>query len=203
VITIGRGDGNTIILNSARISRNHARIEWSKDNFTIRDMSSSNGTFVNGQRIEYLPCALKDGDLIMLERIPVHFEVIKAVQPLVEQDASTLPTVPMVKHGKSVARPRIVITEGAESGREIALEGDEITIGRECPSASWQVQLKDGSASRPHARIEQQKGQYSITDLGSANGTTVNNIPVYAPVTLNEGDVIGIGVTKLTFHLMT
>ena len=49
VVTIGRGDANTIVINSARVSRNHARIEWKGDSFTIRDMSSSNGTFVNGQ----------------------------------------------------------------------------------------------------------------------------------------------------------
>ena len=201
VVTIGRGDSNTIVLNSARISRNHARIEWSGEYFTVRDMSSSNGTFVNGRRIEYLPCSLKDGDLIMLERVPVHFEEISAPLSVLEQDANTLPTVPMIKQGRAVARPRIVITEGLELGRVIVLEGEEITIGRESQSATWQVRLKDGTVSRPHAQIELHQGQYSITDLGSANGTTVNNISVFAPVALSDGDIIGIGATKLTFRL--
>mgnify|MGYP001766040044 CR=1 FL=1 len=201
VITIGRGDGNTIILNSARISRNHARIEWSMDNFSVRDMNSSNGTYVNGQRIEHLPCALNDGDLIMLERIPIQFKVIKAAIPLFEQDASTLPTVPKIKQGVEVVRPRLVLNEEADFRQDISLSGEEITIGRECPSANWHVQLKDSAVSRPHARITLNQGQYSITDLGSANGTTVNNVPVYAPVILREGDLIEIGATKLTFHL--
>jgi len=69
VVTIGRGDMNTIVIDSPRVSRNHARIEWGGDAFTVLDLRSSNGTYVNGQRLEYLPYRLNNGDYIFLERI--------------------------------------------------------------------------------------------------------------------------------------
>jgi pSer/pThr/pTyr-binding forkhead associated (FHA) protein len=197
-VTIGRGDANTIVISSARVSRNHARIEWTGDSFTIRDMSSSNGTFVNGQRVEYMPWGLRDGDLIMLERVPIHFEEIRLQRA--EQDGTSLRTVPMGKQGKDAPMPRLVITEGPDVGREINIDEDAITIGRESQSATWKVQLKDSTVSRPHARIEHHKGVYTLIDLGSANGTTLNDLFVIVPVTLSDGDVIGVGATKLTFR---
>lgn len=199
VVTVGRGDANTIMLSSARVSRNHARIEWNGNNFTIRDMSSSNGTFVNGQRVEYMPRILYDGDLIMFERVPMHFEEVKP--PGYEQDASSLPTVPRVQRGRKTPIPILVIAGGPDAGREIALDEDGATIGRTSQSATWKVRLNDSSVSRPHALIVHEHGQYSITDLGSINGTTVNGALVVKPVTLTDGDNIGVGGTKLIFRL--
>jgi len=199
VVTIGRGDANIIVLDSARISRNHARIEWNGDGYTVRDMSSSNGTFVNGKRVEYMPCALRNGDLILLERIPMRFEEIKLKR--IEQDISSLPTVPKVQSVKESIKPRLIIIEGSDIGREIVIDGSELMIGRESQSATWNVRIKDNTISRPHARIEYDSGKYILNDLGSANGTTVNEQLLIAPVTLNDGDVIGLGATKITFKI--
>jgi pSer/pThr/pTyr-binding forkhead associated (FHA) protein len=198
-VSIGRGDANTIVINSARVSRNHARIEWKDDGFFIRDLSSSNGTFVNGQRIEYMPWGLQDGDLIMLERVPIHFEEISL--PRAEQYINTLPTVPMAKQGEEIRKPRLVISQGNEVGQEITIDDDELIIGRESGNATWKVRIKDNTVSRPHARIERNKGVYTLIDLGSANGTTLNDNFVIAPVPLKDGDTIGIGSTRLVFRL--
>jgi hypothetical protein len=52
-VTIGRADHNTIILTEPRVSRKHAQIEWQKDTgaFAIFDVGSSNGTYINGDRL--------------------------------------------------------------------------------------------------------------------------------------------------------
>jgi pSer/pThr/pTyr-binding forkhead associated (FHA) protein len=199
VVTIGRGEGNIIVFSSARISRNHARIEWNGDGFVVRDMSSSNGTFVNGQRVEYMPLALRDGDLIMLERIPMRFEEIRPNRA--EQDINSLPTVPKGQTVKGILKPRLVVTDGPEIGREIIIDDDELTIGRDSQTATWKIRLIDNTVSRPHAKIENRKGIYSLIDLGSANGTTINDFLVIVPVTLNDGDIIGLGASKLTFKI--
>jgi pSer/pThr/pTyr-binding forkhead associated (FHA) protein len=199
VVTIGRGDGNIIVLSSARISRNHARIEWNGDDFAIRDMSSSNGTFVNGQRVEYMPLALRDGDLIMLERIPMHFE--KIIPNRAEKDINSLPAVPKVEFVAGINKSRLIVSDGPEIGREIIIDDDELTIGRDSQNATWKIRLKDNTVSRPHAKIENRKGSYSLIDLGSANGTTINDLFVILPVTLNDGDIIGLGASKLTFKI--
>ena len=52
VITIGRGDGNDIMINDSHASRHHMQIIKHDDgHYTLSDFGSTNGTFVNGQRI--------------------------------------------------------------------------------------------------------------------------------------------------------
>ncbi|MCA9994010.1 MAG: FHA domain-containing protein, partial [Anaerolineales bacterium] len=63
-ITIGRGNSNAIVLNSNRISREHARLEVENGQPIVRDLASTNGTSVNGQRVTLSP--LNDGDLIQI-----------------------------------------------------------------------------------------------------------------------------------------
>jgi len=51
LITIGRGPGNTIVLNHPQVSGNHARLERSGNTYRIVDQNSTNHVYVNGQRV--------------------------------------------------------------------------------------------------------------------------------------------------------
>ena len=73
-ISIGRELGNTIVINDAEVSRNHAKLTWQGAGYLIEDTGSTNGTFVNKQRIS-APHAVKAGDLVSLsENISLMFE---------------------------------------------------------------------------------------------------------------------------------
>lgn len=73
-ISIGRELGNTIVINDAEVSRNHAKLTWQGAGYVIEDTGSTNGTFVNKQRIS-APHAVKVGDLVSLsENISLMFE---------------------------------------------------------------------------------------------------------------------------------
>lgn len=50
-ITIGREYDNTIVLDSKLTSRHHCLIQKIKDAYFVKDLSSTNGTFINGSRI--------------------------------------------------------------------------------------------------------------------------------------------------------
>jgi pSer/pThr/pTyr-binding forkhead associated (FHA) protein len=86
------------------------------------------------------------------------------------------------------------IVEGSEAGRQIPLDS-VVDIGRE-PSLPLHLD-EDTQVSRRHARVSVQGGQVLVEDLGSTNGTYVNDQPISAPRTLNPGDKVRIGLTVL------
>src|SRR5215216_1147720 len=86
------------------------------------------------------------------------------------------------------------IVEGAEAGRQIPLES-VVEIGRE-PSLPLHLD-DDAQASRRHARITVQGGQVVAEDLGSTNGTYVNDQPIHSPRDLRPGDRIRVGLTVI------
>lgn len=54
-LRIGRERGNDIVLRDARVSRTHAEVSFERGFFVVRDLGSSNGTFVNGREIQVAP----------------------------------------------------------------------------------------------------------------------------------------------------
>jgi pSer/pThr/pTyr-binding forkhead associated (FHA) protein len=65
VITIGRDRSNDVIIDHPLASRRHARLERTEDGFAVRDLESTNGTFVNQERIAGL-CLLHNQDQIII-----------------------------------------------------------------------------------------------------------------------------------------
>src|SRR5919107_5020447 len=86
------------------------------------------------------------------------------------------------------------IVEGSETGRQIPVES-VVDIGRD-PSLPLHLD-EDTQVSRRHARISAQGGEASVEDLGSTNGTYVNEQPIHSPRTLRPGDRIRIGLTVI------
>lgn len=85
------------------------------------------------------------------------------------------------------------IVEGDEAGRQAALTGP-IEIGRD---ASSTLALQDDQMSRHHARVSAQGETAVVEDLGSTNGTYVNEQPIEGPRELRAGDRIRVGLTVL------
>ncbi len=75
-----------------------------------------------------------------------------------------------------------------------------LTIGR---TSDNQLALQDQQASSRHAEIRPDMQGYQLVDLGSRNGTFVNDerLAPQVPRLLNSGDVIRIGETKLTYEM--
>ncbi len=65
VTTIGRWEDNDIVVDDRWVSRHHARIRRGEDDYIVEDLSSKNGTFLNGRRITG-PAALSDGDQVQV-----------------------------------------------------------------------------------------------------------------------------------------
>lgn len=89
----------------------------------------------------------------------------------------------------------IVDSAGAEP-RSVRLGSPVTTIGR---LAECEVVIRDPSASRRHAQIREADGVYTLTDLGSTNGTQLNG-QIIQSRELADGDRIVIGATVLGFR---
>jgi pSer/pThr/pTyr-binding forkhead associated (FHA) protein len=59
--------------------------------------------------------------------------------------------------------------------------------------------VPEPNASAEHAMVIAEDGQVEIMDLGSANGTIVNNKPVPRSAVLSDGDMVRIGKTTMVF----
>jgi hypothetical protein len=75
-LTIGRDIGNRIVINDPEVSRKHARLTMQSGGYVIEDLGSTNGTFVNNQRL-IGPHMLRPGETIMLgEKIGLEYEIL-------------------------------------------------------------------------------------------------------------------------------
>lgn len=114
VISIGRDPSNDLVLSDTMVSRRHAILEQRDDGFVIRDNNSSNGTMVNGDRLDDEK-TLQDGDLVAIGSSRLLFQLDD------NADASTAPPRPI----------------GSET-REVPTGGADPTpapssVGRNCP----------------------------------------------------------------------
>lgn len=89
---------------------------------------------------------------------------------------------------------RLVVKQGPVPNQEIELHGQLMNIGR---SADNEIVINDAEVSRRHARILQRTGptgsQFLLEDLGSTNGSFVNNLRCNTLTPLSDGDVIELG----------
>lgn len=86
--------------------------------------------------------------------------------------------------------------ETGERRHYVLTEGATVTIGR---SQSCEVTIREQHVSRQHAVISYQYGVFMISDLGSANGTFVNDQQLSDPFPLADGDVIRLYVPTINF----
>jgi len=186
VTIIGRSqrlNNDLVIERDGMVSKRHARMSLGPEGFTVVDLNSTNGVWVNDARVtspQGRP--LRSGDVIRLGATELVFE---------EAGARPAP----VPSRADASHPRLVI------GAEDFPLASEVTIGR---SLSADLRLDHSSVSRRHARISSPDGsEFYIEDLGSRAGTRLNgvDVPESSPVRLHHGDRIQVGEVELRFEV--
>lgn len=94
------------------------------------------------------------------------------------------------------ANLKILLPTGDVFDREI--NDEETQIGK---GPRNDLVIADPSVSTAHSVLRRENEAYTIADLGSRNGTFINGERVTSPRRLSHGDVIGMGLSKLTFRL--
>src|ERR1043166_6559289 len=93
--------------------------------------------------------------------------------------------------------PRLLVIKGADEGKQFDLTDSVMSLGRD---ASNPIRLHDTEVSRRHAEIRRHGDDYQLVDVGSVNGTFVNNQKIQR-MQLRPGDHIAIGQTVLVFSI--
>ena len=91
----------------------------------------------------------------------------------------------------------LVIRTGLRANQSFALEAGDNTVGRDPRRVD--ICLDDTTVSGQHARIRREGGNICLYDLGSTNGTFVNNHRVQQQV-LTDNDVVRLGSVELVFR---
>ena len=93
---------------------------------------------------------------------------------------------------------RLTIKNGQMGGRSYLFHQDMTTIGR---TNGNDLIISGRTVSRRHARLWFDNGRWYLEDLQSANGTLVNNVRIYQPAQLNDGDLISFGDELVVFNI--
>lgn len=176
-MTIGRLSHNDILLPHPTVSGEHAVIVSLHDDCFLEDLSSTNGTFVNGHRIgKHL---LKNKDQITLAKFKIEF-VADGVLPAV-----AAATMPGPYH--STLSGHIRVLNGTNAGKLLPLNKPQTTLGR----AGVQVVV-----------INRGTEAYTITLVEGQQQPLVNGQPIGTmPHRLYNGDVIELTGTQMVFTL--
>jgi hypothetical protein len=90
------------------------------------------------------------------------------------------------------------VVSGSAANRTWQLPQSDVSIGRDTTNF---VAIDDAKSSREHAKIRFADGIYSLLDLGSSNGTYLNDRKVAGQTPLSNGDQIRIGDTVFAFSV--
>lgn len=186
---IGRLETCDIVLASTSVSRQHARIFVQNGRCYIEDMGSANGVIVDGQRV------VGKRDLGTASQIHIgdFYIFLSHQRPGLSDEQRVLQTV-FIPRGSD--HHKLVRVFDSFSGEEFVLSEVDNSIGRTDDNF---ILLSDASISRNHGLIRREGEHYYVSDLGSSNGTKLNNKPVKQPMILKDHDQIKFGNVHFIF----
>lgn len=204
-IVIGRDEGVDVVIPTPAVSRRHAKLSMEGNGYVIEDLGSSNGTFVNGERLRARK-ALNAGDEIKLGQAitlsytaPATQESQKtAVRPAPakpSQPAHLMQTMigeePVVRSGTALGPPRLVVTIAGEKQQTYTLTSQSLSIGR---VEGNDIVIPSQIVSSRHARLDKVDGGYQVSVIPEAkNPMLFEGRPLEGPRVLRHGDLLRLG----------
>lgn len=175
LFALGSGNDNHLVINDQGVDSHHAKILQENNKYFLKDNNSQSGCFVNGQRItqrEILP-----GDIIKLGNSEI---IVLDPRSLADRpkDAYALPW-------------RLVSDSSWLAGKHFILPPERsMVIGR---GNQCDIVIPGTHLSRRHTEISIEGNHLRIKDLGSANGTFLNELRI-DNATANNGDRLRLDV---------
>lgn len=192
-VTIGRREGATIKVHNASVSGKHCTVGWKDEEIEVRDLGSSNGTFINGERIRR--GVLNDSDVLRCGRFELRMSFVEhkdIAQAEYEEwgddwgDDELDPGQPNYYIVYRDNRNQLTAVTMGEREKRLA-------VG----SKGCEISIENRSVEAEHCELEWDDGVLIVKDLDSQSGTFLNDEPVEGDETLRNGDVIVVGRARL------
>lgn len=212
VIRIGRGQGMEILIDNVSVSRRQAEIRKEGAAWTIRDLGSSNGTFVNGERLTG-DRALQPGDEIAFGKFSLFFERVLAEPvappPAVPEAAVPRRVMPTQADGtlhldaaeverlrRAAAHKRLAQLQWAVHGQRGThyIDGGGVLVGR---TELCDLRVPAGGP-RQHLVILRRSQGFEVRNVSRWYRMKVNGQSTERAM-LKSGDTIDLGKLRLTF----
>jgi len=173
ILTVGRSPQNDIVIDNKNVSSNHARFKILISEIILEDVGSTNGTYVNGEKITSQKVTAND----TISFSKHHTFDWKQLEELAKADTP-------------------VKSEGGGRVHTKIKEKEVINIGR---SSDNDLVINNIKVSRKHAKLEKADSEWFIKDLGSSNGTFLNGVRVKR-TKVTPKDVLTIGGIPLNIE---
>lgn len=178
--TLGSANDNHLIIEDIGVDAHHAKIFTEDDRLILKDNNSKTGCFINGQRVtqkEILP-----GDILKFGQAEL---IVIDPQRIQEQDE------------QFAGSPwRLVSDSSWLPGKTfLIVPGKPVVIGR---TDKCDITIPGTHLSRRHVELMLQGDRMMVKDLGSANGTFLNEKPV-SEIQAHHGDRLRLDVYSFRF----
>lgn len=203
-MVIGRKPDCDIQIDSLAVSGRHAKVTTTGRVSVITDLASTNGTFINNQKVT--EHTFKNGDVVQIGKHSVTF---KSGLTAATEDEDDLEKTVVLGAGAMPAlhppsRPAGVRSPGAPESTVATIGGLQMLNGpRVGQSFDLTKSLTNvGQKGKCSAVISRRGGSYHIAHMDGPTPPTVNgdNIGEQASK-LNDGDILEIGTVKMQFYL--
>lgn len=192
-VLIGRREGATLKVHNPSVSGKHATVGWKDEEVEVRDLGSSNGTFINGERIRR--GVINDGDVLRCGRFEMrvsfveHKQIAQAEYEEWGDDWADDELDPGQPNYYIVYRDNRNQLTGVIMGER----EKRLAVG----SKGCEINIEGRSVEGEHCELEWDEGVLLVKDLKSETGTFVNDEAVEGDETLRNGDVIVVGRARL------
>jgi len=200
ITRIGRGEQSDLDIppDFKSISRQHFEIHREGVNYIAIDLGSANGLFVNNRKVDKVQ--INDNDEIRIgladqgQELRLRFllgtEAVLSATASAQTDLSTLRLPAAAPSGV----PYLSVRWPNGQNSYFSIDKDGTLVGRS-PEADLRIPEGFGFVSSRHFEIHRDGTSFTITDLGSTNGTLLNNHPLSpnAPAELHDNAIIRLG----------
>ncbi|HEU4685296.1 MAG TPA: FHA domain-containing protein [Nitrospira sp.] len=200
--TIGRKAGNDLPIEDHTVSGRHAKVVKVQSVYFLEDLKSTNGTWVNGKRIERHQ--LRDADVITIGQHRIIFQEPASPMAAVSTPSAEMEQT-MIIGGREQSTPsgslgaKILVTEGKTDRLEYHLTQSVALIGSQHGAA---IKLTGWFAPKSAAQIFQRGGAYFISCAQESRRVFVNGQEISGQQQLKNGDQVEVANIAFTFYLL-